>query len=215
MTSGEKASFCVLASMLMAPPEDRLLEELGRKELRPWLEGHSTRWGGEGQVTAGLFEYSGGDVHRAELATAYDRLFGQWGGPAVSLVESTYKPWALDGDCGMVFSGATGLIMGDSAVHMNELYRRTAIEVPGHLKSTPDHIVLLMEFLSMLYDECPEEHARSFLNNHLDWVPLLKVRTEAADPHPFYRSAVSLIDLFVKEQQSNRKSEDHGPSNIH
>ena len=56
------------------------------------------------------------------LQGEYERLFGQWEGERISLVESTYKPWTTDKECGMVFAASKGLVMGDSALHMQELY---------------------------------------------------------------------------------------------
>ncbi|MDD5476106.1 MAG: molecular chaperone TorD family protein [Syntrophales bacterium] len=205
MTRRDKASFCALAAMLLAPPEEMMLAELDQDELLPWLEVHSVRWGAEKPLVAALFSGGHNEDRLSELMAAYDNLFGQWNGAAISLVESTYKPWSEDRDCGMVFAKSKGLLMGDSAVHMNELYSRSEVEVPERLKSMPDHIVLIMEFLSMLYDEAPEEKARCFLEEHLDWFPLLRAHVEAAVPHPFYESAVTLIDLFLREEQKARE----------
>ena len=215
MTAKEKASFCALASMLLAFPEEETLLMLEREDVRSWLRVQSGQWCTDPDVPAALFAGTDRKDRLTELSGAYDRLFGQWNGAALSLVESTYKPWSAERDCGMVFANSTGLLMGDSALHMNELYKTVHAEVPPEMKSMPDHIVFELEFLSMLYDAAMEEHARCFIAEHLDWISQLKAAIERSDPHPFYRSVVKLIDLFIREEQKTEKAEDHGPKKIH
>ena len=41
--------------------------------------------------------------------------------------------------------------MGDSAMHLLEIYRQCGLEVAEEFKGCPDHIVLELEFLSYLY----------------------------------------------------------------
>lgn len=215
MTTDEKASFCAFASVLLAPPEETTLEMLEQDDLRPWLEGHMSRWGADTRLSEDLFEDIDRNDRLKEIVAAYDRLFGQWNGAAISLVESTYKPWSEDRDCGMVFAAATGLLMGDSAVHMNDLYSQGDMDMPASFKGMPDHIVLELEFLSLLYESDSEEKARTFIKNHLDWIDLLKTEIEQAEPHPFYQSAISLLNYFIKEELKTGKADQDGPTKLH
>ena len=145
----------------------------------------------------------------------YDRLFAGLPGQKISLVESTYKPWTGDGSCALAFAGDKGLLMGDAALHMREIYRQSSLEVPEDLRSTPDHLLLELEFLSLLYHSATPERIQGFIEDHLDWVPDLKERLAQADPHPFYRRAIELINLFLEHERKEGKARNHGPKNVH
>ena len=148
------------------------------------------------------------------MRAEYERLFGQWEGERISLVESTYKPWTTDKGCGMVFAASRGLVTGDSALHMRELYRQASLKVPVQFRSMPDHLALELEFLALLYRSGSVERIERFIGDHLDWVPELKAAVEKADPHPFYRNAVEIIHQFL-QQEGKREGYDHGEKKIH
>ena len=115
----------------------------------------------------------------------------------------------------MVFAASKGLVMGDSALHMRELYRQASLEVPEEFRSMPDHLVLELEFLALLYHSATPEQIEGFIGDHLDWIPELKERMEKANPHPFYRNAVELIHLFLQHETKNGKVKNHGQKKIH
>ena len=87
---------------------------------------------GSGAVTGNfqrdLHELTDREESLPALQEEYARLFGPWD-EKISLVESTYKPWTGDKQCGMVFAASKGLVMGDHALHMLELYRQSSLEV--------------------------------------------------------------------------------------
>ncbi len=115
----------------------------------------------------------------------------------------------------MVFAASTGLLMGDCALHMQEIYRQLSLEVPEEFRSMPDHLVLELEFLALLYRFASDEQIERFIEDHLDWIPELKGAMEKANPHPFYRNAVELIHLFLQHETKNGKVKDHGQKKIH
>lgn len=215
MTTDDKASFCAFASMLLAPPDRALLAMLEQEDLQRWLGWHTGEWDPESVLAGHLFEGTGREPFLSELSAAYEELFHQWNGAAVSLVESTYKRWSDDRECGMVFASSTGLLMGDSAVHMHELYLKGGMELPDTFRSMPDHIVLELEFLSLLYESDAKEKARAFIMEHLDWVGLLRDEIVRAEPHPFYRSAIMIIDAFIRQELKAGKDTSYGPTKIH
>jgi len=132
------------------------------------------------------------------------RLFAQYEGESISLAESTYKPWTKDKSCGMVFAASKGLLLGDCAIHMLDLYRQLSIEIPDEFQSQPDHLVLELEFLAMLYQSGSDEQTRQFIKDHLDWLPDLKREVKEADARPFYRNGIELIHLFLESEDKNR-----------
>jgi TorA maturation chaperone TorD len=214
MTRREKESFCTLAASLLAPPDEGLLADLEQQGLRSFLAESLSRWGGGPRVLTALLGKKGMKRSLAALTKEYHRLFGPYRGKTVSLVESTYKPWAGDKKCGMVFAASTGLVMGDPAVHLLDIYREASLEVPDEFRSTPDHLILEFEFLALLYRDGTTEQIRRFIADHLDWIPNLREELATARPKPFYRGAVELIDIFVSSEQKDMKDH-HGQTTIH
>lgn len=209
MTNEEKERFCSFAAALFAPPDGTLVTDLQGDELLAVIGGYAGMWGGDGQIPAGLTQAMGTERHLSALQGEYARLFGVWE-KQISLVESTYKPWTMDKQCGMVFAASKGLVMGDPALHMLELYRRFSLEVPEEYRSIPDHLALEMEFLALMYRYASDEAIERFIADHLDWIPELKDAVGNADPLPFYWSAVQLIDLFLQNETNKPKVKHHG-----
>jgi len=212
MTNTEKERFCLLASSLFAPPDGAVLADLRQEGLHPLIEAYAREWGAESRLTEELAQ--AGDASLPLLREEYSRLFGAWQ-EKISLVESTYKPWTGDRQCGMVFAASKGLVMGDHALHMLELYRQSSLVVPEEYRSMPDHLCLEMEFLALLYRWASAEQVQRFIADHLDWIPELKEAVEKAAPHPFYRSAVELLHRFLHCETRNGKVTDHGQKTIH
>jgi len=115
----------------------------------------------------------------------------------------------------LVFSASKGLIMGDPALHMQELYRRASLEIPREYRSMPDHLVLELEFLALLYRHAPDEAIAKFIGDHLDWIPDLGEAVGRAEPHPFYENAVALLQRFLQHETENDKVKDRGQTKIH
>jgi putative dimethyl sulfoxide reductase chaperone len=214
MTKGEKGQFCSFAAALLAPPEATLADDLQHDGLGSLFERYVGEWGSDRQLLSAFTQEAGKEGFLSALQEEYSRLFGQREGEKISLVESTYKPWTSDKECGMVFAASKGLIMGDCAVHMREIYQQMALEVPREFASMPDHLVLELEFLALLYQSASNEQIERFIEDHLDWIPQLKGEMERANPHPFYRNAVDLIHLFLQNEAKNGKVIDHGQKKI-
>jgi TorA maturation chaperone TorD len=210
MINGEKERFCSLAAALLARPDAALMKDLQQDGLRTWLGIFTRRWSGERDILAAILPgQNRGELLRA-LQEEYGRLFDDQGEKRVSLVESTYKPWTKDKSCAMVFAASNGLVMGDSAVHMLDVYNELSLKIPEKFRSTPDHLVLELEFLSLLYRSGEQELIKRFVEDHLDWIQGLKDELANADAHPFYRKAVDLIGLFLEQEKKHTKDANYG-----
>jgi TorA maturation chaperone TorD len=214
MTNGDKERFCAFAAALFAPPAGAIVDELQQEELRSLIGEYARKWGGDKKLQEGFIPEAGREELLSTLQGEYTRLFGPWG-EKISLVESTYKTWTTDKACQMVFAASKGLLMGDYALHMLELYRRLSLEVPEEYRSMPDHLVLELEFLALMYRHASDEAIERFIGDHLDWIPELRGAMEKAKPHPFYGNAVELLHLFLQHETKNGKEKDHGKKKIH
>ncbi len=210
MTNGEKERFCAFAAALLAPPDKALVDDLQQDELHASLHAHIQTWGGDMRLLSAFSSDPSRDGLLCALQAEHARLFVERDGANISLVESTHKPWTADKDCGMVFAASIGLLMGDCAIHMLSLYQQSAIEIPEEFRSMPDHLVLELEFLALLYQSGSNEQIEQFIGDHLDWIPELQEEMERANPHPFYRNAVELIYLFLQHELQNGKVKAYG-----
>jgi TorA maturation chaperone TorD len=215
MTPREKEQLCELMAGLFSPPERGLIDEVRKGDVFSFLANVMKSWGGDPSLLIGL-QTSGSleDLH-SELQREYHRLFSGVGEESVSLIESPYKPWTQDGECRLPFARGKGLLKADSALHMEAIFQSSGVEVPEPFRGCPDHVVLELEFLSALYAEATDREVRQFIQDHLEWIPHLKKELVRFQPHPFYLSAVELLDLFLKHERDRLERIDHGEKSIH
>jgi len=153
-----------------------------------------------------------GEVSLADLQRDYARLFSNVRGEKVSLVESTYKPWTADKTCPLGFSGEKGLLLGDCALHIRNIFQALSLKVPPDFQGTPDHLTLELELLSHLYRFAAEDQIRRFIDDHLDWIPNLRDEIQKSDPGFYGRAVERLLEFlnqeihFPKEKQNESQS---------
>jgi TorA maturation chaperone TorD len=150
-----------------------------------------------------------------DLGEEYGRLFSELSQEGVSLVESFYKPWTLDPRCTLPFASERGHLMGDSALHLLEIFGQCGLEVADERRGTPDHLVLELEFLSTLYRCATDLEVKQFIKDHLDWIPLLKEEMERFHPHPFYSNVLEVLSLFLGKERKRLEEKGNGEKAIH
>ena len=200
MTSEQNERFCFLAAALLAPPDRNLEADLEQPELREELEEIVTEWGRNADLLAPFFTQPGARPDLRSLSAEYDRLFLDPEGEMVSLVESTYKPWMTDATTGVTSNGSRGLLRGDPALHMEEVYREFSLETSEELRATPDHLVAELEFLALLFRAGKSKDAARFVDDHLDWLGVLETEMAGVQTLSFYRAAVNLVSLFLTNE---------------
>jgi TorA maturation chaperone TorD len=210
-----KAFLCQILSFLFCPPDQEVMEQVNQGHLYGFFENVVQSWGGEIEILKGFLTQSPPQIFLQELKEDYDRLFSDTGNERISLVESFYKPWTQDPHCSLPFAKEKGFLMGDSAVHLSTLFQLCGIQVSGAFKGMPDHIVIELEFLSYLYQEAGDREIKSFLEDHLDWIPSLRERIENGHAHPFYISLIKVLDLFVDLEKKRLERESDGTKDIH
>ena len=100
---------------------------------------------------------------------AFQRNVLASGMPLAALpVESLYKPWSQEPGNG--YGASRGLFLGDSARHIQAVYRSLEIDVPARFAAVPDHLSLLLDLLA-LYVQCENRvAARDLVADHFDWL---------------------------------------------
>ena len=202
MTSQEKVYFCQLLASLFHPPDAELVKEIHQGTLHSFFVRYIQSIGGETDFLKGFLKEEGSENLLKDLSNEYERLFSGPSQESISLTESFYKPWTTDPHCALPFASERGLLMGDSALHLLEVYHRCGLEASEEFKGCPDHIAMELEFLSYLYRWATDVEIKMFIKDHLNWTPLLKEELDRRHPHPFYVTALEVLALFLKRERA-------------
>jgi putative dimethyl sulfoxide reductase chaperone len=215
MTSQAKEYFCQLLASLFYPPDQELVKQIHQKTLYSFFEKYIQSRGGTEDLLKGFLTKEEFENLLEDLKNEYGRLFSSLSEESISLVESFYKPWTRDASCSLPFASDRGLLMGDSAVHLLEIYHQCGLEVSEEFKGCPDHIAMELEFLSYLYQWATDIEIRKFIEDHLDWIPFLKEELKRFRPHSFYVSTLEVLDLFLNKERERLEVEGNGKKKIH
>ncbi|WP_052329873.1 TorD/DmsD family molecular chaperone [Thermicanus aegyptius] len=137
-----------------------------------------------------------------EMKVAYDRSFRGIVKPYAPPIESVYKEWTLDPTVELQIARSKGYLLGDSALHMRYLYKLARIEIPENYSGMPDHLSLILEFLSLLFKEKEEQLWKGFISDHLDWLGEFEKALQSIEAPYFYREVTSLLRHCI-EAESN------------
>jgi TorA maturation chaperone TorD len=187
-------------SSLFSPPEQEMMEQVAQGKLSSYLENYIPSWGGDLEMLRGFCTNTSPEILLINLREEYDRLFSDTGTERISLVESFYKPWTRDPHCTLPFATGKGFLMGDSAIHLSMIYGECGLEPEASFKGMPDHLVIELEFLSYLYQGGDNQAIKTFIEDHLDWIPSFKKELDRSHAHPFYISALEILALFLKKE---------------
>ena len=215
MTKQEKGYCCQLLAALFYPPDQELAKQIQQKTLFTFFSKYIQSWGEEKDILKGFLMEGAIEHLVSDLKDEYDRLFSGISGEGICLFESFYKAWTLDPYCPLSFASERGLLMGDSALHLLEIYHHCGLEVPEEFKGYPDHIALELEFLSYLYQWATDIEIKTFIEDHLDWIPLLKEELKKFQAHPFYISALETLDLFLNDEKERLEGDGSGTTKIY
>jgi putative dimethyl sulfoxide reductase chaperone len=215
MTAQEKEYFCQLLASLFYPPDQELVKLIHQRTLYSFFEKYVQSWGGAKDLLKGFVIDGEPENLLRDLKNEYGRLFSSLSEESISLVESFYKPWTRDASCSLPFASERGLLMGDSAVHLLEIYHQCGLEVSEEFKGCPDHIAMELEFLSYLYQRATDIEIKTFIEDHMDWIPLLDEEFKQFHPHPFYGSSMEVLALFLNKEKGRLEVEGNGKKKIH
>ncbi|MFT4890400.1 MAG: TorA maturation chaperone TorD [Halobacteriales archaeon] len=161
-------------------PDEALVESVRSGELRDALA--------EATATVDFDPETGVDppavASLGDLTESSLELFEAMRTPYAPPAESPYKPW---------YDDRTGLMGGPPAEDMVRRYEAIDADVPEGYP--PDHVVLLLEYGTVLLDAGEIDAVAGHVVEHLDWIPAFALATEgAAADAPFHRWAIHLLD---------------------
>ena len=201
MTNQERSLFCQCLASLLSPPEAEVILKVHQGAVYTFLKNYLEAWNEDISLPVRFHPDGAFQTFFEILKSEYNTHFSSSVGGGISLIESYYKPWTQDTTCSLPFASSKGYLMGDSAVHLSEVYRQCHIEVTEEFKATPDHLVLELEFLSFLYQWATDREIKKFIRDHLDWIPSLKEEFLKNQIHSFYLSVLEVLDLFLKKER--------------
>jgi len=118
--------------------------------------------------------------------------------PLAEPIESLYKIWTQDKSCEMPIANQKGYLKGDWACHMEELLTKPGFEIPSQFAHCPDHLILELEFASILAEEASAEAQIKFAEHHFDWLgDLLETAVNRNAPE-MYQDLYDLCLQYVK-----------------
>lgn len=201
MTDQDKEAFCSLMASLFSPPDEEMVRMIHQGEVAFFLEDYVQAWGGEPALLSEFAIKSSPATFLNNLKNEYRRLFSALRGGRLSLVESTFRPWTSNADFTPSFSRANRPAQGDCALHLSAIFRQLSLDIPDKYRGTPDHLVIELEFLSSLYQVATDEQIRKFIDNQMDWIPVVREEFLRFHAHPFYRNALEILFLFLRAEK--------------
>ncbi len=211
MTNAERERFLEILACLFSPPDREMVELVHQGNIYSFFHHYFQIWGEDTNILEGFLMERGPEIIFRDLKEEYGRLFSsEAGSEKISLVESFYKPWTQDPHCPLPFATEKGLLMGDSALHLLALYKQCGLEVEGEYQGMPDHLIMELEFLSYLYRWKKDKEIKGFIEDHLHWITLLREKFKEFHSHPFYRSTLEVLLLFLRKEKERLEVECHG-----
>ena len=127
--------------------------------------------------------------------------------PLAEPIESLYKIWTTDKSCEISIANQKGYLRSDWACHMEQLLNDAGLEIPSRFAHCPDHLVLEMEFFSMLIEEEATEAAQlEFFEHHLDWLKDLYDSAQEKNAPQIYQDLYYLCLQFTQADEKFLKS---------
>jgi putative dimethyl sulfoxide reductase chaperone len=197
-----KAEIAGILARLLSRPDESLVAALNSGAVARALKPHT----GEQDE---ILKFLNASYTLADLIAMYDEAMGPSSAKRFLPVESLFKKWCDDTEYTGTGHTAKGLLMGDPAMHMIELYSQCGIGLPAEFGGQPDHLTLELEFLSILYEKCPDEMVLRFITDHLDWMPELLKKWRELQVCGFYIRAAEAVEAFLGNEISrlSRKQE--------
>jgi TorA maturation chaperone TorD len=131
----------------------------------------------------------------------WDRMWNITMGPVKPLtepIESLYKVWTRDQSCEAPIANQKGYLKSDWACHMEELLTQIGFEIPLQFAHCPDHLILELEFASLLVEAASIEAQIKFAEHHFDWLEDLFEDSKNKNVPEMYQDLYYLCLQYVR-----------------
>lgn len=132
----------------------------------------------------------------------WDKMWNATMGPINPLaepIESLYKIWTTDPSCEMTIASQKGYLKGDWGWHMEALLADASFEVPPQFAHCPDHLVIELEYASVIIEVGASAEAQAtFAKHHFDWLDDLVETAKNKNAPDLYQDLYHLCAQFVK-----------------
>lgn len=137
----------------------------------------------------------------SKMEESYMHCFLGVSKPFAPPIESVYKVWTTDPSVEMAIANEKGYLYGDSALHIKHLYEHFQLEIPKEFNSMPDHLTLLLEFLSFVIKNRSLDEVNQLLVDHFDWLNDFKKGLKKAKYSSFYVDVTGIVIQAINEEQ--------------
>lgn len=137
----------------------------------------------------------------ADMKKIYQDCFSGVTNPYAPAIESVYKVWTED-PTSEVINNTKGYLYGDAALHIKYLFEQFNIEIPPEYNKKPDHLTLLLEFLSFLISNRLDKEVKQYISDHFDWLEDFKNQLQKLENSTFY---INVTDIVIQATQSELK----------
>lgn len=134
------------------------------------------------------------------MKTIYNRCLAGNFPPFILPVESLFKRWTEDRTAQVSIASSKGYLLGDSALHIQYLFKEFQLEVPSDYAQMPDHLALLLELLAYMLINRPTDECRDYLQDHFDWLSDLGDGIIQFEGSNFYSYALSVTQNAIQAE---------------
>jgi len=135
-----------------------------------------------------------------EMKKCYMHCFLGATNPYAPPIESVYKVWTTDPSVDMAMAKNKGYLFGDAALHVRHLFEHYRLEIPVEFSKMPDHLTLLLEFLSFMIASSSDSEVKQYLNDHFDWLDDFKKELSKVENSSFYLDITEIVIQAVRDE---------------
>ena len=183
----------ILLSQLLQRPNKELLELISSSDFKGLWH--------QAEASYGIHFPKSWESEMLPDLKELDQLWNITMGPIKPLaepIESLYKIWTRDKSCEISIANEKGYLKSDWAWHMEELLTKSGFEIPLQYAHCPDHLVLELEFASILVEQASKKAQIKFAEHHLDWLGDLLETAKSRNVPEIYQDLYSLCLQYVK-----------------
>jgi len=141
-----------------------------------------------------------------QMKQLYVRCFMGVEQPYAPPVESIYKVWTADPTSSLSIAKSKGYFYGDPALHLKHLYEQFQLELPEEYNNIPDHLTLLLEFLTFLILEGTNQQVNQLILDHFNWLEDFRTELAKVDYNGFFLDVTDIVISMIQQEKERSES---------